>query len=206
MAVTGSPNMTSHAAVCVPGSVLASDWQSDLTPAPVSVLPAVSSDTPEAPADLAAPTVPTTLDQLIVPEASITSDASYISAPALSTARVSETSSGPSTAASTTAATCTKSTYPALAPARPKSFEIFMGWTGCHCPCRGCSVLALKLPWSQRDATVAKASPGAPQESKVTTRLAVNLRVKASIASPVEIVSNMGTTREATVGVDMTPK
>ena len=54
--------------------------------------------------------------------------------------------------------------------------------------------------------SVAKAGPSTPLESEVTTRLAANLCAEVSIASPAEIVSNMGATREAIVGVDMAPK
>ena len=76
-----------------------------------------------------------------------------------------------------------------------------MGRMGHHCPRKGCSVLVLKHPWSGRDVAAAKVITDVPQETKVTTHLAASLGVEAFIASPAEIASNMGATREAPVGV-----
>ena len=62
----------------------------------------------------------------------------------------------------------------------------------------GPSLPTLKLfgpsPKKGWDATAAKAGPGTPQESEVTTRLAANLCAELSISSPAEITSNMGAT------------
>ena len=99
-----------------------------------------------------------------------------------------------------------ESAHPALPPAKHKSFGIFMGRMGRHCPRRGCSVPALKRPWSGKDAATVKAGPSAPQESEKTIRLAANLSAEASIAPPAVIASNMGAAQEATSGVDMVSK
>ena len=190
MDVTGSIDTTSYAAMCAPGSDLAYDQQPDLDPAPGMFVPVVSLDTPEA--DFVTPTVPASL---LITEESFTSDTPLVSIPASPSAWVVETSSGPSPIADTTMTTRIESAHPARPPAKHKSFGIFMGRMGRHCPRRGCSVPALKRPWSGKEAATVKA-----------IRLAANLSAEASIAPPPVIASNMGAAQEATSRVDMVSK
>ena len=75
MDVIGSIDTTSYAATCAPGSDLAYDQQPDLDPAPGIFIPIVSLNSPEAPAGFVTPTVPASLDQLLITEESFTSDA-----------------------------------------------------------------------------------------------------------------------------------
>ena len=111
---------------------------------------------------VAVSTAPAVSDQRSAPKANDTSAVLSAPEPDPSSDCVSEPSHEASTIVSTSATNYTKAPPPAIL----KSFGIFMGWMGRHCPCRGCSVPAPKPPWTGRAAAAIKGVTDAPQETE----------------------------------------
>ena len=201
VAINGSPASTPHAAQIALGLSPTFDRQPDISPAPIITLPAVSPAIQEVMTETAAPTAPAVSDQLSAPKANGTLVVSSTPGPDPSYDRVLEPSHGATTAVHISATTSTK----APPSAKPKSFGIFMGRMGRHCPRRGCSVPAPKRPWTGRTVAATKGVTEASQETEVTTPLTASQGAETFIAPPAEIVSTMGAARE-TDGVDKVPK